>query len=323
MEHFSRYLLVKKLAQGGMSEVFVAQRQDAPPGTPLVVLKRLLPELESRPDVVDMFVTEADVTTMLRHPNIVEVYESGEANDRYFIVMEMVDGPDLADVQRAAYQAGVGVGMALAIYVCIQALEGLDYVHHARSPSGRELGIIHRDISPENLFCTLRGMVKVADFGIAKLSGLEGFTSINVGLKGKLNFMAPEQIRGDDLDGRTDEFAVGLILYELCTGKRAYYLAPGEHELSLMERVRDAKIVKPRKLESEIPRRLQSAILKALERKPNNRFKSCGDFAAALAEVARKESLTAGPREMSDLLRELFPQRFRQQEGGPPPPSPG
>lgn len=312
MEQFARYLLLKRLAVGGMSEVFVARRVDAQPMDPPVVLKRLLPELEDRPDVVDMFITEADVTTMLRHPNLVTVHESGECNGRYYIVMEMMDGPDVADLQRVAFRAGVGIGMGLALWICTQALEGLDYVHRAKSPtSGRPLGIIHRDVSPENLFCALSGHVKVADFGIAKLSGLEGFTSINIGVKGKLGFMAPEQIRGENLDGRTDEFAVGLILYELCTGKRVYQQGPGESEMALMERVREARIIKPRKVESNIPRRLQSAILKALERKPNNRFKTCGEFAEALREVARKECLVGGADTLSNLLRQLFPGRFQ------------
>jgi len=314
MEQFGEYLLLRRLAQGGMSEVFVARKNGTPPDSKPVVLKRLLGELESRPDVVDMFLTEADVTTMLRHPNIVQVFESGEASGRYFIAMELIDGPDLADVQRGSYDRGIGISMALAIHVCRQALMGLDYVHRATSPSGRPLGIIHRDISPENLFCTRAGVVKVADFGIAKLSGLEGFTSLSVGVKGKLSFMAPEQLKGEVLDGRTDLFAVALILYELCTGRRAYQLGPNESEMKLMERVRDADIVKPRKIEEEIPRRLQSAILKALERKPGNRFKTCGEFAEELAVVARKEYLVAGDDELAALLAELFPL---------PPPVPG
>ncbi len=307
MEQFGPYLLLRRLAQGGMSEVFVARRLDAPPQSTPVVLKRLLQELEARPDVVDMFLTEADVTAMLRHPNIVQVFDSGEADGRYYIAMEMIDGPDLAEIQRAAYEQGLGISMGLAIYCCMQALQGLDYVHKAQSPSGRPLGIIHRDISPENLFCTRAGVVKVADFGIAKLSGLEGFTSLSVGVKGKLSFMAPEQIRGDPLDGRTDMFAVALILYELCTGKRAYTLGAGESEVALMERVRDAEIVKPRKVEKEIPRRLQNAILKALEMKPKNRFKTCGEFAAELQVVARKEMLLAGPADLASLVSQLFP----------------
>ena len=153
-----------------------------------------------------------------------QVFDSGEAEGRYYIAMEMVDGPDLAEIQRAAYDKGLGIGMGLAIHCCCDALDGLDYVHRATSPSGRPLGIIHRDISPENLFCTRSGVVKVADFGIAKLSGLEGFTSLSVGVKGKLSFMAPEQIRGDPLDGRTDMFAVALILYELTTGRVRFLL---------------------------------------------------------------------------------------------------
>lgn len=307
MEQFGPYLLVRRLATGGMSEVYVARRADAPPNSPPLVLKRLLAELESRPDVVDMFLTEADVTAMLRHPNIVQVFDSGEANSRYYIVMEMVDGPDLAEIQRGAFERGLGIGMGLAIYVCVEALAGLDYVHKATSPSGRPLGIIHRDISPENLFCTRAGRVKVADFGIAKLSGLEGFTSLAMGVKGKLSFMAPEQIKGEPLDGRTDMFAVALILYELCTGRRAYGLGPGDSEMALMEKVREGSIIKPRKVEREIPRRLQNVMLKALEPKPKNRFKTCGDFALALREVGRKELLLAGSAELAGLIQELFP----------------
>jgi serine/threonine-protein kinase len=307
METFGPYEIVRRLAVGGMSEVFLARHLDAPVDARPVVVKRLLADLEKRPDVVDMFLTEADVTGMLHHPNVVQVFDSGEAEGRYYIAMEMIDGPDLADVQLAAYDRGLGMGLSLAIYVCTQALLGLDYVHAARSPSGRPLGIIHRDISPENLFCARNGVVKVADFGIAKLSGLEGFTSLAVGVKGKLSFMAPEQIRGDPLDGRTDMFAVSLVLYELCTGRRAYNLGPNESEVKLIERVKGADIVKPRKLEKEIPRGLQSCILKALERKPHRRFKTCGDFARELQSVARKEYLLAGPEELKAFLDELFP----------------
>lgn len=311
MEQFSHFALVKRLAIGGMSELFVARDLETSAAAPPVVVKRLLPGMDSRPDVVDLFLTEADITVMLRHPNIVQVFESDEWDGQYYIAMELMDGPDVAELERLAHYAPLPIGMPLSLWICTQALDGLDYVHKARSPSsGRPLGIIHRDVSPENLFCTLDGRVKVADFGVAKLAGLEGFTSVGMGVKGKLCFMAPEQLRGDELDGRTDQYALALVLYELVTGLRAFMPGPGESDVALVERVREARFPKPRDLEPAIPRRLHNALLKALERKPGNRFKDCGEFAEALREVAGKDGLQADASHLNTLLRRLLPARF-------------
>jgi len=302
MEQMGPYTLLERIGAGGMCEVFRARRAEAAVD---VALKRLHAEMEQRPDVVDLFLTEADVAVLLEHPNLVTTFESGEADGRYYIAMELIDGLDLGRALRLAVSRDVIMDFPLALHIVSEICRGLAYLHAARSPAGRPFGLVHRDVSPENIFLTSAGGVKVADFGLAKLGALESVTSVYGTVKGKLSYLSPEQLRGDHIDGRADLFAAALILYELITGHRPYARREEESEAAHALRVRDADIPRARKLEPELPRALDRALAKALHRKPKRRFADCNAFVAALDEIARAQPEPRGSQHVAELVGAL------------------
>lgn len=303
MERFGPFTLLQRIGAGGMCEVFRARRDGAAGD---VALKRLHEEMEQRPDVLDLFLTEADVAVLLHHPNLVDTYESGEVAGHYFITMELVDGLDLGRAQRLGPARGVIVDVPLALHIAAEICRGLAYLHAARSPAGRAFGLVHRDVSPENVFLTRAGEVKVADFGLAKLGALETVTSLYGTVKGKLSYMSPEQMRGDGVDARTDLFAAALILYELVTGHRPYARREEESEAAHALRIRDAVFPRARKLEPTLPRALDRALRRALQRKPKKRFADCSAFAAALDKICQHDLELRGSQHVAELVAALL-----------------
>ncbi|MEO0812188.1 MAG: serine/threonine-protein kinase, partial [Myxococcota bacterium] len=195
IEQFGDYKLLRKIGQGGMAEVFLAT-SDRHPGAPPVVIKRLHQELEKNRDAVDLFLTEADVTLLLDHPNVIRVYDSGEVGNRYYMAMEYVHGKDLEQIWARFQQKGTVMPPDIAVHICIEMLKGLQYAHEAKAPSGRKLGIVHRDVTPSNIYISSTGALKLGDFGVAKLIGMEGWTMAG-SLKGKLGYLSPEQVAGE------------------------------------------------------------------------------------------------------------------------------
>ena len=304
MQDFGPYKLIKRIGAGGMCEVFRARRQGTNQD---VALKRLHREMQDDPAAVDLFLTEADLGVMLRHPNLVNSIESDEADDsRYFIAMELVDGVDLAKLMRLAAQRGRALEPALAVHIIIELCAGLHYLHNACGPTGRHFGIVHRDVSPENVFVTRDGQVKLADFGIAKVGRLESVTTLLGGVKGKLTYMSPEQIRGEDLDARSDMFSAALILYELLSGEKPYGLRDGETELQQALRVREADIMPLYKLEPDLPDELDQALRKALHKKPKKRFDSCEDFSFELENIVVADGWTRDAKDLARYYESLF-----------------
>jgi serine/threonine-protein kinase len=255
MERFGDYVLERPLARGGMAELFLARHQD---GNTPVVVKRLLPEMESRQDVVDLFLTEADIGQLLHHDNVVRVLDAGELDGHYFLVMEFVDGLDADHLLADAWHEKRPIPPAIAVRVAVDALRGLHFAHELRSPQGTRFGLVHRDVSPDNLFVTTAGVTKVADFGIAKLATLEGATQTGL-LKGKLTYMSPEQVRGVPLDGRADGYALALVLYEMLSSSRPFGQRDGESEIDHLMRVRRGEARSLAKLEPDLPRSVTRA----------------------------------------------------------------
>jgi eukaryotic-like serine/threonine-protein kinase len=284
MEAFGDYDLERPLAKGGMAELYVA-RHRASGGH--VVVKRLLPEMEKRPDVVDLFLTEADVGRLLRHDNVVAVLDAGEVEGRYFIAMEYVDGLDAERVLADAWKHSTEIPLRVVTRIGVDAARGLAGAHALTSPQGTTFGLVHRDVSPDNLFLTRGGVTKVADFGIAKLATLEGVTATGM-LKGKLTYMSPEQVHGVQLDGRADEFSLALVLYEMISRARPFAALDGESEVETLLRVRRGSMRSLRRLEPDIPKAVARAIDRALRRTRWLRFKSCDAFADTLEAAARE-----------------------------------
>jgi len=280
IENFGNYQLMRKIGQGGMAEVWLATVNGAPPGSPPVVVKRLHQELERNPDAVDLFLTEADVTLMLSHPNVIRVYDSGEVNNRYYMAMEYVHGKDLDQVIDRFRTKSKTFDPVVASYVAAEMLTGLAYVHQAKTPTGKDLGIVHRDVTPANIFVSSSGEVKLGDFGVAKLVAVESWTMAG-SVKGKLGYLSPEQIAGEAPSQSIDLWAVGIIFWEMLTGERAFV---GEHELDVMLRIKKAKVPSVRKINKAIPKQLDKILCRALHRKQKKRFPTAADF---LAEVQK------------------------------------
>ncbi len=299
IEDFGPYQLIRRIGQGGMSEVFLA-RKKASPNDPPIVVKRLHRELESKPETVDLFLTEADVTLLLDHPNVVHVYDSGEYNGRYYIAMEYLNGADLAYILRLAIVKNVDFPMNLAFYIVKEILKGLEYIHNAKSPSGKALGIVHRDITPSNIWISQDGSVKLGDFGVAKLVGVESWT-ISGNIKGKLGYFTPEQMRGAPITKAIDLYCAAIILYEILTKHNCY---TGKNELEVMLNIRNAKYVNPRKYRPDIPWRLKWFIDKVLSKHPSRRFATASEFLAALDKWIAKYP-PAGSADLAAFLKSL------------------
>lgn len=303
IERFGNYDLLRKIGQGGMAEVFLARAVNASPQTPPIVIKRLHQELEKNRDAVDLFLTEADVTLMLDHPNVIRVYDSGEVGARYYMAMEYVHGKDLEQIWARLQHKGDTMPPDIAVHICIEMLRGLHYVHEARAPSGRKLGIVHRDVTPSNIYLSSHGHVKLGDFGVAKLVGMEGWTMAG-SLKGKLGYLSPEQIAGEPPSPSIDLWATGIILWELLAGRRGF---SGDNELDTMLRIKAAKISKIRRVNRAVPRPLQKILQRALHRRERKRFPDAGAFLQALSEYQAKygQELTAAQvvSELTERLR--------------------
>lgn len=288
LERFGPYSLLRKIGQGGMSEVFLANYEGQPAGSPPVVVKRLHQDLEKNADAVDLFLTEADVTPMLQHPNVIRVYDSGEILGRYYIAMEYVHGKDLEQLAARFRFKNVHIEPSCAVHLMIEVLSALHYVHEARTPSGRPLGLIHRDVTPSNIYVSATGTVKLGDFGVAKLVGFEGWTMAG-SLKGKLGYLSPEQIAGEPLSQSIDLWAAGVILWELLAGERLFV---GEQEYDVMSRIKAAKVPDVRKLNRDAPKPLAKIVERALHKKQRKRYATAGDFHDALVEYRAKEGRT-------------------------------
>lgn len=302
IERFGRYLLLRKIGQGGMAEVFLARAEDAPPNSAPIVIKRLHQELERNRDAVDLFLTEADVTLMLDHPNIIRVYDSGEAGNRYYMAMEYVHGKDLEQIADRFRQKGLLMDPDCAVHLMIEVLRGLSYVHQAKTPSGRLLGIVHRDVTPSNIYVSSSGQVKLGDFGVAKLVGVEGWTMAG-SIKGKLGYLSPEQVGGQPPSPGIDIWAASIILFELLAGSRAFV---GDNELDIMLRIKAAKLPKLRKLNKAAPKQLQKILEKALHRKERKRFADAAALLQALEEYRGKHGRSYTPQELVQYLTQTL-----------------
>src|SRR5262250_1930134 len=257
---FGRYQLLERLAIGGMAELFKARVVGAHGFQKTVVIKKILPHLAGDASFVNMFIDEAKITARLDHPKIAQVLELGTLADNLYIAMEFVEGVDALAILRSFAQRKLPIPAHLAVHICHEVLDALDYAHQVRDDSGKPLGIVHRDISPSNVLISRRGDVKLADFGIAHALDRQQRTQAGM-LKGKYGYMSPEQVIGGDLDARSDLFSVGIILSEMLMGRRLF-TAPNELDVLLM--VRDVRLERLDKYGVHIEPDLRAIIMRAL-----------------------------------------------------------
>ncbi|HVR41911.1 MAG TPA: TonB family protein [Thermoanaerobaculia bacterium] len=272
---FGQFVLRAKIATGGMAEVWKAQMQGVEGFEKLVAIKRILPHLAADQEFVSMFIDEAKIAARLNHPNIIHIYDLGLASGSHYIAMELVDGHDLKSTLRRAGERRHPLPPELALFIGSKIAAALDYAHR------KEEGLVHRDVSPQNVLISWDGDIKLCDFGIAKAASKVSHTQSGA-LKGKLQYMSPEQASGKGLDQRSDIFSLGVILFEMLTGRKLF---SAENELSILEQVRDPKVPPPSEVNDEVPPALDPMVLRVLARDPDARFKSAADVAREIDHV--------------------------------------
>lgn len=272
------YRLVRRLGAGGMAEVFLAQSYGASGFERRVAIKTLLPALRGDATFERILIEEARVASRLAHRNLVAVQDLGVARGEYFVVMEFVDGSDLATLAN-----GHAIDVALALHFAEQIAAALDCVHDARDEEGRPLGLVHRDVSPSNILVSHSGDVKLGDFGVAKATLLADITQSGV-RKGKYAYMSPEQVTGGAIEAASDQFGLGVTLCELITGSRPF---DGQGPLDTMERIRAAE----RPDLAAVPDDVRAIVMRLLAKDPSARFESAAAVCNAIAEVRRQRPL--------------------------------
>ncbi len=305
--HLGRYEIVGKLATGGMAEILLG-RLTGPNGFERpVVVKRILPHLRGLPELTDMFLDEGRIAARIGHPNVAQVQELTEqADGELYLVMEYLEGEASAALARRARARGRKLDPALCAYIIAEAAAGLHAAHDLRSPDGVPLDVVHRDISPQNLFISYDGTVKVLDFGIAKAA--ERITTTEAGmLKGKFAYMSPEQAAGRALDKRSDLFSLGIVLYELSTQRRLFKRSSPTETLRA---VLEDPIVPPSVLDPDYPASLERICLKALSRSAADRYQSAHDMRRDLLEALRGFGPSMPEEALAELMCELFPDRI-------------
>jgi eukaryotic-like serine/threonine-protein kinase len=299
---FGRYTLLERLAVGGMAEVFRAKITSSHGFEKILVVKRILPHLAADPNFVAMFIDEAKLTAQLTHPKIVQVLDFGEVSGQLFTALEYIDGFDALGLLRIAAQKRVHVPRALAVFIVMEVLEALDYAHNARDMGGTPMQIVHRDISPSNIFISKRGDVKLGDFGIAHAQRRESKTQAGT-LKGKYGYMSPEQVVGKPIDARSDLFAIGVLLAELLTGRRLFS-APAD--LDVLLKVRDVKLDRLDKYGADLPKVLDRIVRQSLKKSPRERFGTAAEFREELADYLFSSGQRVGPGDLRTFTGTLF-----------------
>ena len=299
---FGRYTLVQRLATGGMAEVFKAKNLSGHGFEKLLVIKRILPNLAADKTFVSMFIDEAKLTAQLVHPKIVQVTDFGEVNGQYFIALEFVDGFDGLALLRSASQKQVRLPAPLCMFIAMEVLDALDYAHNAKDVEGKPMHLVHRDISPSNVFIAQRGDVKLGDFGIAHAQERESKTQAGT-LKGKYGYMSPEQVTGAELDGRSDLFAVGIVLAEMLMCKRLF---TAQNDLDVLLMVRDGRLERFDKYAKDIPQALETIVRKGLAKNADDRFQTAAEFRDALHDLEFQFGLRVGPSDVGLLASDLF-----------------
>jgi eukaryotic-like serine/threonine-protein kinase len=274
-----KYRLIAELGHGGMAEVYLAVVRGPAGFNKLVVIKQIRPQLAEDPEFLGMFLDEARLAARLSHPNVVQTNEVGQEGERYFIAMEYLEGQPLNRIVHRLQKTG-GMALPLHVKVLSDVLAGLHHAHEIADYDGTHLGVVHRDVTPHNVFVTYDGQVKVVDFGIAKALNSSSETRSGV-LKGKVAYMAPEQARGERVDRRADVFSVGVMLWEAAAGKRLWKGVP---DITILQRLLSGEIPPPRSIRPEVPEHLEAIILKALSHQRDDRYATAADLQTALED---------------------------------------
>lgn len=309
LESLERYKLLARLGQGGMAEVYLAAWEVAPFVHRPVVIKRLHPHFNEDPRLVEMFLDEARLLTQLDHPHIVKTLEAGVIDGRCCIAMEYLEGQPLQRVLRRANERG-GLLPQIAVSIAISVLDGLHYSHEIKDAHGLPLEIVHRDVSPQNVFVSNEGQVKVLDFGIAKANSQEGRTATGI-VKGKVGYIAPEQARAEHVDRRADVWSAGVVLWESLTGARLF---KAETDAATLGLTLQGQIPRAGSLRLGIPEDLESVLIRALQRDPALRYQTAGAMRKDLENWLARAGFSRDARVVGGLMKELFASEIVEQQ---------
>ena len=317
-----KYMVLKKLAEGGMAEIYLATSQGAEGFEKEVVIKRIRSFLASDPGFVDMFIAEARLASRLNHANVVQIFDFAKHEDTYYLAMEYVRGCTLWDLRKKCTALLETMPPVLVAHIGAEVARGLHYAHRLKV-NGEPLYLVHRDVTPHNVLISFDGAVKLTDFGIAKAGNK--LTSPGM-LKGKFAYMSPEQSRGENVDVRTDVFALGIVLWEMLTGGRLF---DGDSELAVLRAVQQSTVTPPSRLNPDVPEELNAVVMKALERDLEARYQTAGELERALVQVVLNQAQSPDDTDVATFVRRVYvggvpsvqalpamPERTQQSQGG-------
>lgn len=304
-------ILLEKLASGGMAEVYRAQQIGHGGFQKTVALKRILPQYASKEDFNRMFREEANLSAVLQHPNIVQIFSNGEQDSYLYLVMEFVDGKNVRQLLAACDKAKIRIPIDVTCYIVSEAAKGLSCAHDAIDEiKQRPLNIIHRDISPQNLMLSYNGLLKIVDFGIAKAANQSEETRAGV-LKGKFGYMSPEQAQGMTLDSRSDVFSLGIVLFELLTQRRLFTT---KDDMKTLKLVQQCRVPRPSKYNPSIESALDSIVLKALSKDRSERYQNADDFSYELQNYMTQKYGGFKIKKVSSMLKKIFADKIEKEK---------
>ena len=298
---FGKYLILGRIAVGGMAELYQAKITSVEGFEKLVAIKKILPHLTQEKNLVDMFIDEAKLAAMLTHQNVVQIYDLGSLEGAYYIAMEYIRGKDLRTILNKSDEKEQPLPPEYAIHITCRICAGLDYSHNLKDFQGNPLKLIHRDISPQNILVTYEGGVKIVDFGIVKAARRSSDTKVGL-IKGKVPYMSPEQAAAKKIDHRSDIFSTGILLYEMVTGKRMFEGS----ELEVLDLVRNAEFQPPESLVPDLPPMLYDVLHRSLSKDPDQRYQTCADMLVEMEECLSTFVARPSAEALSHYMKSLF-----------------
>ncbi len=311
---FGKYELVKRLAAGGMGEVYLARPLGTEGWDELVVVKTLLRTLSDVPEFLTMFLDEAKLAVRLDHPNVCRIFESGEHDGSYYLAMEYIRGEDLRRLERAAHAQGLELPVEFLVKAVAEAGKGLGYAHELKDDEGKPFHLVHRDVSPQNVLVSFAGEVKLIDFGVAKAAGRASHTKTGQ-LKGKVAYMSPEQAWGKEIDRRSDVFSLGIVLHELLVGRPLF---KGDSDLRTLRAVSECAVEPPSKLNERVPESLDPIVLKALAKEPEDRYQTADELSRDLEAWLAREGRAATPADLGAFVAQVLAERVEGEKAHGP-----
>ncbi len=308
-QHIDRYELIGEIASGGMATVYLARLTGVGGFQRFVAIKRLHPHLQGESEFVEMFLDEARLAAGIHHPNVVPILEVGASANGYYIVMEYIEGETLARLLARAASRSVRIPTGITVRISLDFLGGLHGAHELHDENGDLAGLVHRDVSPQNVLVGADGVARITDFGVARAASR--LTATRVGqLKGKIAYMAPEQAAGiEDLDRRADVFACGIVIWETLAQKRLF---KAENEAATLARVMSEPVPVLHRLAPQVPRGISDVVMKALEREPDARWSTCSEMADALEDAAAQTNDVAAPRDLQAYIAQVMGAEIQQ-----------